>query len=86
MKRNMDGNEQAAYNITGHRIREAREKAHLTQKQLSIKLETMAVYVCRGSISRIENGVRIVSDYELQAIAQILKVPIEALFPTEDQN
>ena len=81
MKRILDAQEQPAKNITGQRIRKAREKANLTQEQLSIKLETMAVYVCRGSVYRIENGVRLVADYELQAIAEVLNVPIETLFP-----
>ncbi len=67
-------------NVTGRNIRLARERAKLTQKELSIKLETMAVYVCRGSISRIESGARIVTDIELQAIAEILNVPVQALF------
>ena len=81
MKRVLDAREQPAMNVSGSRIRAARKKAKLTQEQLSIKLETMAIYVCRGSISRIENGVRLVADYELQAIAKILRVPIESLFP-----
>ena len=56
------------------------------EDQLSIKLETMAVYVCRGSISRIENGARLVADYELQAIAEVLNVPIETLFPEKKEQ
>ena len=43
----------------------------------------MAIYVYRGSISRIENGSRIVSDIELKGIAEVLKVPIEELFEGE---
>ena len=31
-----------------------RKKHHLSQQQLSERLETQAVYICRGSISRIE--------------------------------
>ena len=44
----------------------------------------MAIYVCRGSVSRIESGERIVTDIELHAIAEILNVSIESLFPTKD--
>ena len=86
MKRILDAQEQPVMNITGQRIREARDRANLTQDQLSIKLETMAVYVCRGSISRIENGARLVADYELQAIAEVLNVPIETLFPEKKEQ
>ena len=49
-------------NIIGEKIREARIKAGMSQKQLSEKLELMAVYTCRGSVSRIENGKRAVTD------------------------
>lgn len=73
-------------NIIGKNIKEARLKSKLTQKQLSEKLETKAVYVCRGSISRIENGSRVVTDYEIKAISEILKVPIELLFILNEQK
>jgi len=71
-------------NITGQNIRNKRLAAHLSQKQLSEKLETMAIYICRGSVSRIESGERIVTDIELQAIAEVLHVSIEALFAKTD--
>lgn len=80
MKRIIDEQAQERMNITGRNIRLAREKAKLTQKELSIRLETMAIYVCRGSLSRIENGSRVVTDIELQAIAEALGVTIESLF------
>lgn len=51
MKRIIESEKQ---NIIGARIKEARVKAVLSQKELSEKLELMAVYTCRGSISRIE--------------------------------
>lgn len=84
MKRIKDEASSTLMNITGQSIRNMRLAAHLTQRQLSEKLETMAVYVCRGSISRIESGERIVTDIELQAIAEVLHVSIESLFMKED--
>jgi len=85
MKRIHDEAASARMNITGRNIRERRLAARLTQKQLSEKLETMAVYVCRGSVSRIESGERIVTDIELQAIAEVLHVGIESLFAKAEQ-
>jgi len=64
-------------NITGKHIKEARIKAGLSQKELSEKLETEAVYVCRGSISRIESGERTVTDIEIHAISKVLKVSLD---------
>lgn len=80
MKRIID-NEQ--FNITGERIKEARIKANMSQKQLSEKLELLAVYTCRGSISRIENGKRAVTDIELEAISEVLNVSLDFLFGRE---
>ena len=70
-------------NINGSKIKSAREKAGLTQKQLSEKLELEAVYTCRGSISRIENGRRAVTDIEIDAISKILNVSLDYLFGRE---
>ena len=52
----------------------------LSQQQLSDKLETLAVYICRGSISRIEDGSRTITDIELYGLSEILQVPIEKFF------
>ena len=79
MKRITDSRLTPLLNITGEGIRRAREEAGYTQKQLSIKLETKAVYICRGSLSRVEHGSRIVTDLELQAISEVLNVPMERL-------
>jgi len=80
MKRIIDTEE---FNIIGSRIKEARIKAGLSQKQLSDKLELMAVYTCRGSISRIENGKRAITDIEIDAISKILNVSLNYLFGRE---
>lgn len=66
-------------NIIGPRVKLARKMKKLTQKQLSIKLETMAVYIDRASISKIEQQKRIVADYELLALSQVLGVNVDWL-------
>ena len=70
-------------NIIGPRIKEARVEAGMSQKELSEKLELMAVYTCRGSISRIENGKRAITDIEIDAISKILNVSLDFLFSRE---
>lgn len=67
-------------NITGKKIKYYRKMRRMSQQQLSDKLETLAVYICRGSISRIEDGSRTVTDIELQGLSQILQIPVEKLF------
>lgn len=68
-------------NLVGSQVRYFRKKRKFSQKQLSEKLETMAIYICRGSISRIEDGSRTVTDIELYGLATILGTSIESLFP-----
>jgi transcriptional regulator with XRE-family HTH domain len=70
-------------NIIGSKVKEARLKNHLTQEQLTAKLETLAVYIDRASISKLEQQKRIVTDYELMAISQILKVSVYWLLGIE---
>lgn len=77
MKRILDSEN---YNIIGERIKQARIQANMSQKELSDKLELMAVYTCRGSISRIENGKRAVTDIEIDAISKVLNVSLDFLF------
>lgn len=77
MPRIIDGD---SMNITGAKVREFRKERKMSQQQLSDQLETLAVYICRGSISRIEDGSRTITDIELYGLSQILKVPIEKFF------
>lgn len=77
MARVVDGTDQ---NVIGDNVRKYRIERNMSQQDLSDRLEMYAIYVCRGSISRIERHERTVTDYELRAIAEVLKVSIEDLF------
>ena len=77
MSRIIDG---AKNNIIGENLGRIREQQKLSQQELSNKLETLAVYICRGSISRIENGQRTVTDIELAGLAEVLGVSLDELF------
>lgn len=81
MPRIIDGSQ---CNLVGEKIKYYRKKKRYSQKVLSEKLETMAIYVCRGSISRVEDGSRTVTDIELYGFAKALGVSIEDLFPSDD--
>lgn len=69
-----------ALNMVGDNVRKYRLEKNMSQQDLSERLETYAVYICRGSISRIEAHQRTVADYELKAIAEILQVSIEDMY------
>ena len=73
----IDGNQM---NMVGDRVRELRIARKMSQQTLSNKLEMLAIYICRGSISRIEDKQRTVTDIELYGLAQVLGVSIQELF------
>lgn len=77
MARIIDGEKM---NIIGKKVKRFRLEQHMSQKQLSVKLETIAVYICRGSISRIEDQTRTVSDIELWGLSQVLGKSIQSFF------
>ena len=60
-------------NIIGSNVRKARRNAKLSQREVSEKLELQAVYICRGSLSRLEHGRRAVTDLEINAISNCYK-------------
>ncbi len=80
MKRILDNDK---VNIIGPQIKKLRKQAGLSQRQLSEKLELEAVYTCRGSLSRIESGLRAVTDIEIAAIANVLGVSVQRLFDVD---
>lgn len=75
--------ESAEMNLVGNNVKKYRQMRKYTQKQLSAKLETIAVYICRGSIARIEGKTRTVTDIELWGLATVLDVPICDLFDND---
>ena len=81
MARIIDGTEM---NMIGGNLRRLRMERGWSQQKLSNQLEMLAIYVCRGSISRIEDKQRTVTDIELYGFSQVLGVPIQELF--EDKN
>ena len=64
-------------NISGDRIREARQKLKLSQADLAAQMQVEGIIIERDSISRIEIGTRFIPDYELPVFSKVLKVPVE---------
>ena len=77
MARIIDGSKM---NLIGDKLKKLRKQKKLSQQALSNKLELLGVYVCRGSVSRIEDHSRTVTDIELYAISLVLNVQISELF------
>lgn len=75
MARIIDGDKK---NLIGGNLKRLRIQMKISQQELSNKLELLGVYICRGSVSRIEDYSRTVTDIELFAIASVLGVdPME---------
>lgn len=73
-------------NLCGKWIRYVRlgfyDKNHpkISQDTLIARLETRGLYMTRSSLSRIETGIRILTDIEIIYFAEALHVPIYFLF------
>ena len=67
-------------NLIGGNLKRIRTELKMSQQQLSNKLELEGVYVCRGSVSRIEDYSRTVTDIELFSISKVLGVELTELF------
>ena len=66
-------------NVSGERVRQMRTKKRMTQADLAAKVQTTGVILEQDAISRIESGSRMVQDYELRALAEVLGVNRSAL-------
>ena len=67
-------------NLIGFNVKKYRKEKNMSQQMLSDQLELRGVYVCRGSVSRIEDRSRTVTDIELYAIAAVLEIGVNELF------
>ena len=61
-------------NLSGKRIREARLKLGLSQEALAAQLQLHGLQLGQIAVSKIENGKRVVFDYEIPVFAEVLNV------------
>lgn len=73
-------------NICGSKIKKTRRLRNLSQAELAAKLQVEGVILERDSISRIENGTRFVSDFELLILAKTLNVDPNWLLNESDSG
>ena len=72
-------------NVSGERVRQVRTRKRLTQADLAAKVQTTGVILEQDAISRIENGSRMVQDYELRALAEVLGVTSDWLMEADEK-
>ena len=56
----------------GNNIRRFRNEAGLTQDQLAAQMQTLGCDITRGTLAKIEAGIRHISVLELKAIREVL--------------
>ena len=71
-------------NIIGQNVKARRKELKMSQQALSNMLELYGVYVCRGSVSRLEDGSRTVTDIEIRALAEVLNMSYDELFASDE--
>ena len=64
----------------GGRIRDLREKAGLTQEQLSAKLQVCGCDITRSALAKIEVGQRHLYPDEIKLIKEILDIKFDDIF------
>ncbi len=70
---------QGRCNVSGRAIRAERERQGLSQEQLAARMQVEGVPLNQKAVSRVETGLRVVSDYELMTFARVLRVTMERL-------
>ena len=74
-------------NICGKRLKEVRNQCDLSQEELAAKLQLKGLDLAQTTISLIEAEKRIITDFELKYLADVLKVSIcELLGKEEDED
>jgi len=72
---------QQARNAIGSTLRRLRIAKQHSQQRLSVACARIGYELPRGTLAKIESGIRAVSDVELFVLAQALDVPVSDLFP-----
>ena len=70
-------------NVSGERVKAARERAGISQEQLAAKIQLAGLSITQKAVSRIGTGDRVVADYELQYLADALGTSVLYLLGME---
>lgn len=73
-------------NLVGPRLKELREREHLSQRDLAHRLQLVGMDMDKNVITRIETNKRYVTDLELRAIAKVFHVTYEYLIDGTEQD
>ena len=71
-------------NLIGERLKELRNNAQLSQRDLARELQLIGIDMDKNVITRIETNKRYVADFELQALKKIFNVSYDFLIDGEE--
>ena len=69
------------HNNVGPQVRRRRYALGWSQSTLATKLQLAGLDISRSGVSKIEARLRFVDDKDLMFLAEVLKVPVQELFP-----
>jgi len=72
-------------NVSGERIQQAQTRQRCTQSDLAARVQVSGVILERDCVSRIKNGLRMVQDFELRAIAEALGITTDWLLEADEK-
>lgn len=70
-------------NLCGERVREVRLHMGWSQEELAAKLQLAGLQLGQMAVSRIETGKRVVPDFELPILAEVLREDTDWLLRKE---
>lgn len=71
------------FNLCGERVHEVRMRMGWSQEELAAKLQLAGLQLGQMAVSRIETGKRVVPDFELPILAEVLRVSTDWLLGKE---
>lgn len=73
-------------NIVGARVEAARKSQGMKQRELLARLQVNGVDMNASGLSKLEGQIRLVTDFELAALADILNVSVDWLLGREKRK
>ncbi|MEO8351351.1 MAG: helix-turn-helix transcriptional regulator [Chthoniobacteraceae bacterium] len=74
------------HNNIGPQVRRRRYALGWSQSTLAAKLQIAGLDISRSGVSKIEARLRFVDDKDLMYLAEVLKIPVQELFPPRDNG
>lgn len=73
-------------NVVGNNVRKLRYGIGLTQDMFAARCGVIGWNLSRGTLAKIEAGVRCVTDAELWVLARALRCPLDKLYPAAQEE